>query len=305
MEIKTVSIIGLGALGILFGGHLSRRIPKEDLRIVADSERISKYRRDGVFCNGELCSFNYVSPDEPVRPADLLIIAVKCGGLTAAIEEAKNQVGSETVIISLLNGISSEEIIGRTFGMDKVLYSVAQGMDAIRVGNSLTYKNMGIVCFGTALPDDSGEKVEAVRRFFEKTSLPHEVVPDMRRKLWSKFMLNVGVNQVSAVFGYDYGAICETGPAKEMMISAMKEVLLLSDKEKVPLKETDIDYWLRVLDGLDPRGKPSMLQDIEAKRHSEVELFSGTVLELGGKHGISFPVNQLLYDKIKAIESTF
>lgn len=61
-EIKTVAIIGLGALGILFAHHLSKNMPKENLRIIADSQRIEKYKKDQVYCNGELCSFNYTAP---------------------------------------------------------------------------------------------------------------------------------------------------------------------------------------------------------------------------------------------------
>jgi len=307
MEIKTVSIVGLGALGVLFGNHLSKHMPKDSLRIVADKERIEKYLRDGIFCNSERCDFNYTytAPDASFDAADLLIIAVKAGDLDAAIEVSKNQVGPQTVILSLLNGIISEEIIGRAFGTEKVLLSVAQGMDAVKVGNKLTYKNMGMICFGAGKFEGQGEKVDAVRRFFEKTSLPHEVAADMRKRLWGKFMLNVGVNQAVAVFECDYGGIQRHGAARDMMIAAMKEVIVLSEKEGVFLTQSDLDYWLRILDGLNPQGKPSMRQDLEAKRLSEVELFSGTVLALGQKHGLSSPVNRMLYDKIKAIESSF
>ena len=57
MTIKKVSIIGLGALGILFGHHLSKKMPKEDLRIIADQERINRYEKEHVYCNGERCNF--------------------------------------------------------------------------------------------------------------------------------------------------------------------------------------------------------------------------------------------------------
>ncbi|MEH6996270.1 2-dehydropantoate 2-reductase N-terminal domain-containing protein, partial [Neobacillus drentensis] len=81
MEIKKVSIIGLGALGILFGNHLAKRMPKEDVRIIADRKRIDKYKEEHVYCNGELCDFHYVTPEEPCEPADLLIFTVKYEGL--------------------------------------------------------------------------------------------------------------------------------------------------------------------------------------------------------------------------------
>lgn len=67
-EIKKVTIIGLGALGILVGHRFSKQMAKEDLRIVADEQRIKRYREEGVFCSGERCDFNYVLQGEKNRP---------------------------------------------------------------------------------------------------------------------------------------------------------------------------------------------------------------------------------------------
>ncbi|HZK39545.1 MAG TPA: 2-dehydropantoate 2-reductase N-terminal domain-containing protein, partial [Clostridia bacterium] len=108
MEIKKVSIIGLGALGILVGHRFSKKMAKEDLRIVADEARIKRYREEGVFCSGERCDFNYVLPQEESGPSDLVIFAVKYGALEDAIKTVKNQVGPNTLFVSLLNGITSE-----------------------------------------------------------------------------------------------------------------------------------------------------------------------------------------------------
>lgn len=305
MEIKKVSIIGLGALGILFGHHLSKRMPKKDLRIIADKNRIQKYQTDGVYCNDERCDFNYISPEEACEPADLLIFTVKFNGLQDAIKAVKNHVGENTIIISALNGISSEGVIGDAYGTDKVLYCVAQGMDAVKVGNKLTYANMGMLVFGDQEPGIISEKVKAVKAFFEKTEFAHEVLTDMKEKLWGKFMLNVGVNQTVAVYESNYGEIQKDGPARDMMIAAMREVAMLSEKEGITLTEDDIIYWLDVLSKLSPEGKPSMAQDVEARRFSEVDLFAGTVLELGKKYGIPTPVNKEFYDRITKIESEY
>ena len=305
MTIKKVSIIGLGALGILFGHHLSKKMPKEDLRIIADQERIKKYETDNVYCNGERCQFHYVTPEEFCEPADLLIFTVKFSGLKNAIQAVKHHVGENTIILSALNGITSEAIIGETYGMEKVLYSVAQGMDAVKVGNELTYDHMGMLCFGDRESGLLSDKVKSVAAFFDKVGFPYEIDLHMDKRQWGKFMLNVGVNQTVAVYKSNYGEIQKEGPARDTMISAMREVITLSEKEGVHLTEDDLNYWLHVLGTLSPEGKPSMAQDIEANRHSEVELFAGTVLELGKKYGVPTPVNKELYDKIQTIESQF
>lgn len=305
MTINSVAIIGLGALGILFGNHLSKRMPAENLRIIADRDRIARYQKEGIYCNGQRCDFNYVSPEEPTDPADLIIFTVKYQGLPAAIRAVEKQVGPHTLILSALNGITSEKIIGEAFGMEKVLPCVAQGMDAVKVGNRLTYHHMGMLCFGDWEPGIVSPKVRRVAEFFDRTDFPYEIDTDMQKRLWGKFMLNVGVNQTVAVYGENYGDIQREGRPREIMIAAMREVIALSEREGVNLTEDDLNYWLEVLSKLSPVGKPSMRQDVEARRYSEVELFAGTVLELGKKHGVATPVNQDLYERIKKIESEY
>ena len=304
-KIETVAIIGLGALGTLFGNLLSKRMEKRDLRIIADAGRIARYISDKVYSNGEACEFHYTTPQEKTSPADLVLIAVKSPQLNDAISSIQNQVGPETLILSLLNGISSEGIIAKAYGMDKVIYCVAQGMDAVKEGNRLTYTSMGRLCIGPADGGPIPEKVQRVAAFFESVGFPFEVEAHMLKRMWGKFMLNVGVNQTVAVFGPDYEAVFRDGPQRDTMIAAMQEVMELSKLEGIGLGEEDVAYWLRILGTLSPKGKPSMRQDVEARRHSEVELFSGTVLALAKKHGLSVPVNQMLYDTILAVEGRY
>jgi 2-dehydropantoate 2-reductase len=305
MEIKKVSIIGLGALGILFGSHLAKSMPKEDVRIIADRKRIDKYKKENVYCNGEPCDFHFVAPEEPCEPADLLMFTVKYEGLHDAIQAVQRHVGKDTIILSALNGITSEGIIGQVYGMDKILYSVAQGMDAVKVGNKLTYDHLGMLCYGDQKPGMISDNVNTVAAFFDKIDFPYEIDTNMNKRLWGKFMLNVGVNQTVAVFKSNYGEVQRDGEARETMIAAMREVITLSEYEGVNLTEADLNYWLSVLATLSPEGKPSMAQDLEARRYSEVALFAGAVLEMGEQHRVPTPVNKVLYDTIKSIEDTY
>jgi 2-dehydropantoate 2-reductase len=305
MEIRKVSIIGLGALGILFGNHLAKRMQKEDVRIIADRKRIDKYKKEHVYCNGEPCDFHYITPEEPCEPADLLIFTVKYDGLNDAVQAVHHHIGKNTIILSALNGITSEGIIGQVYGVDKMLYSVAQGMDAVKVGNKLTYDHMGMLCLGDQKPGMISDKVNSVAAFFDNIDFPYEIDTNMNKRLWGKFMLNVGVNQTVAVYKSNYGEVQQEGEARKTMIAAMREVITLSEYEGVNLTEADLNYWLSVLATLSPEGKPSMAQDLEARRYSEVALFAGAVLEMGEKYQVPTPINKKLYKTIKSIESTY
>lgn len=112
-------------------------------------------------------------------------------------------------------------------------------------------------------------------------------------------MANVGLNQVTALTDPGtYSVVQKEGPARASMIAAMREVQAVAEAEGVHLGEQDMDYWLGVIDRLNPLGKTSMRQDAEAGRRTEVELFAGTVLRLGRKHGIDVPVNERLEREI-------
>lgn len=304
-EIKTVTIVGLGALGTLFGDILSKSMPKADLRILADPARIARYQKDGVFANGVACDFQYVATGEPVAKADLILVAVKAPQLPAALDTLRGHVGESTLILSLLNGISSEFEIGARYGMEKVVDCVAYGMDAVKEGNRLTYGHTGKLCIGTRIGGKPTQAVRRIERFFERTRFPYEISETMGKRMWGKFMLNVGVNQTVAVFGPDYGSVQRNGEQRDTMIAAMREVILLSRYEGVHLDEADLTYWLGILATLNPLGKPSMRQDVEAKRNSELNLFAGTVLTLAQKHGLDTPVNRMLYRRIREIEAGY
>lgn len=304
MTIRSVSIIGLGALGVMHGKFLIDKIGKEAVRIVADQKRIKRYQSEGVYDNDELCDFQYVDCQSQGNPADLLIFAVKFGALDVAIDSARNQVGKDTLIISVLNGITSEEKLINAFGRDKVLYCVAQGMDAVKQGNHLTYKNMGWLSIG-AVDHSTDDKLETLAQFFDRIQMPYDRPEHIRQHMWSKLMINTGVNQTVTVFETNYGGVQKQGKARDTMIAAMREVIQVAAAEGVTLTEKELWHWLEINDKLDPEGMPSMRQDALAHRKTEVGLFSGTVITLGKMHQILTPVNEFLYQRIREIEAAY
>lgn len=305
-RIENIAIVGMGALGVMFGNLFSEKLDGQAVTFIADDNRIERYRADGVYCNDRKCNFNFSNGEDFKKPADLLIFAVKGTALDKAIEQTQNLVGANTVILSLLNGIVSEKLIGAALGSQHVLYCVAQGMDAVKLGNRLTYTHMGQICIGI-LPDES-EKSALLQRtvaLFDSVGLPYTVDTDIRRRLWGKWMLNVGVNQVVMVERGTYDTIQKPGRARETMIAAMREVIALAKLEGVDLTEEDLNGYVALMDTLSPDGMPSMRQDGIEERSSEVAFFSGTVLEKAKKHGIAVPVNEALYNAIKAIEAQY
>ncbi len=306
-KIETVSLIGLGAIGSANLAKIAETVPLENLCVIASEERADRYRKKGVRINGETFYFPVAEPGDDIVPPDLLIFAVKNNQLSQAIVDVQKHVGPDTVIISLLNGVTSEDAIGKAYGMDKVLYSYVMGTDATRVGDSTVYENLGYIPFGESLnlPGAYSDKVLAVEEFFKRTGISYRIPENMIKDLWLKFMLNVGANQVSAILRCPYGAIQKCDAVRGLVVSAMEEAAAVSRAENIDLDKNDIANCLAILDRLSPLGKTSMLQDVEAGRKTEVDVFGGTVSSLGRKHNITVPVNDALVHIIKALEETF
>lgn len=300
-EIKNITIVGMGALGLLYGSMMAAG--GAQVRYVVDAERYVRYQDMEVTCNGELFRYQLVK-DTEAEPADLVLTAVKGTGLAAALDTMAGCVGPETVILSVLNGISSEEILGERFGKEKIIHSVAQGMDAMKFGNSLQYTQTGRLHIGLA-PGECADNLEAVKAFFDRTGVGYVEEDDILRRMWSKFMLNVGVNQTCMVYGTTYGGVLADGEPNRTMISAMREVIALAGAEGIALNEQDLNQYIDIIGTLSPDGTPSMGQDRINRKPSEVELFAGTVIRLAEKHGLYVPVNRFLYERVQEIEKEY
>jgi 2-dehydropantoate 2-reductase len=300
-EIKNVAVIGAGAMGAFYASKFFDASLFSTVLVARDG-RYDRLRAQGLVVNGKHYSIPVIHPDEAASPADLIIVALKGHNLPEAINDLKNLVGDETTLISVMNGLDNEDYLGSVYGMDKVLYAIAVGMDAVREGNSVTYTNPGRVCFGE--PDNShpSERVRRVQAAFERAGVVSETPADMMRMLWWKFMINVGVNQASAVMHAPYGVFQSSPDAQALMDSLMREVIVLAQRLGVNLGEQDLDGCYAVLKTLSPDGKTSMLQDIEAGRKTEVEVFAGKVAELGKRHSIPTPVNQALLNIVHVLE---
>lgn len=300
--IETVSIVGAGAIGGAYASMLYD-MDRHCVSFIVAGDRFRRLRREGLIVNGTHYAIPVRRPDDPSPPPDLLMIAVKHHQLDNAIYEIKDRIGEGTTIISVMNGIESEAKIGEAYGMKRVLYAVSIGLAALKEGNRVNFISRGKILLGEARNPFLTDRVKRLQALFGRAGIICETPPDMIRALWWKFMVNVGINQASAVLHAPYSVFQTSREAKILMESAMREVVILAERASVLLSEEDIENWNTVLSGLNPEGKTSMLQDIEASRKTEVEMFAGKVIELGRYYGVQTPVNQKLYDLIRKIEA--
>ncbi len=295
-----IVIVGAGALGCAYGEKLLERHGAQNVAFLAEGDRLKRLRDARVVVNGKELGMPVLGPEEwssgDVEPPELILLSVKYHHLEAARALMAAVAGEKTQILSILNGIDSEEYLAATFGWDRVLYGMALGIDAVRIGYETTYKGLGRIFLGEATNNPPSPRVAAVNSLLADAGIATVVPEDMLHSLWFKFMVNVGINQVSAILGAPYGHFQTMEEPRRIMDAAIAEVRELSTAVGHPLTNEDVARWHEVMEGLDPSGKTSMLQDVEAKRKTEVEMFAGVICSLGERHGVPTPTNALLLE---------
>jgi 2-dehydropantoate 2-reductase len=302
--IKNVSILGAGAIGAA-EASIFHDSGDFSVSLIARDERFERLERDGLVVNGKQYNLPVIHPDRADEPSDLIIVALKHHQLEPAMGDLKGLVGGDTLIISLMNGLDSEEMLGAVYGMEHILYSLIIGIDAVRQGNQINYSIPGKIYFGKADYHQITTNVRRVQYAFDRANIIHETPPDMLRMLWWKLMVNVGVNQASAVMRAPYGVFQTMPDAQWLMESLMGELIDLAECAGVDLKREDIRDWYGFMNKLSPEGKTSMLQDVDAGRKTETDIFAGKVVELGKRYNRPTPVNETVWRIIHVMEARY
>lgn len=298
-EIKNVLVCGIGAVGSIYADKIEK-FTHQNLRVLVDEARLERYKKNPTVFNGRVLDFNYILPNDTSFKADLIIIATKFDGLNDVIKNIKNFVYDDTVILSLLNGVTSEKIIAKTYGREKLLYSYFIGHSAIRDGRNITHDDVNTIVYGSENSNDF-ENVERIQDFFEQAGINYLIPDDIIHSLWLKYMLNVSANQTTAILRMNFGEMLENDTCMDFAINVMKEVQAIAKAEGVRNTESMINETIEHLHTMIPEGKTSMLQDVEAGRKTEVEMFAGTVIKLGKEFGIPTPYNKIIKEMIEII----
>ena len=294
-EIKNILICGLGAIGGYYASVFYNH--GYNIKILADKERLERYTKTPRIINGRTYNFDYLLPDDRFD-ADLIIIATKSNGLASVISNIHNFVGEKTIILSFLNGITSEQKIIEKYG-DKVLYSFLLGHTFFRNGNEIIHDGQADINFGSNKDED--ERINLLKTLFDKTEIRYKVSDNIIKSQWLKFCFNCCVNQLSAVTRKTFGEIKSSEECLYIIERICDEISKVAKAEGITDTTDFYSSTLKSLDIMLPEGKTSMLQDVESGQKPETDIFGETVCKLGEKHHISTPYNRVLTDILKAI----
>lgn len=298
MKIEKVAILGAGAVGSYVIWGLSGR---KDIRlgVVAEGERAERLKQ-GCRINNVTYHPEVWSPQE-AHGVDLLIVALKYGALPGAMDSIREITGENTTVMSLMNGVDSEELIAEAIGASHLVYSLIKV--ASHQEDTGYYfdpeTTIGIV-YGEPSAPYRSERIQAIEKLFENTGIHYRATEYIREEMWSKFRLNVCNNLPQAILGAGVGCYRDSVHMKAISDGLKKELEAIAEAKGIDISKADVSSSRG--SAVPPTARYSTLQDLDAGRHTEIDMFSGALMRMGRELGIPVPYNEYTYHMIKALE---
>jgi 2-dehydropantoate 2-reductase len=304
--IERVCVIGGGVIGSLFAGHLAQVADVSVLTRRREHAEALEARGLRVTGRSELHARVHASNDPDALPSfDLGIVATKATGLDAAAEALEGRF-PEATIMTVLNGLGAEEVV-RAHG-DWPIVSAVTFMSGTKHADDEVEYILDTETWLGPYEDTPPERVEEVAGLLRSAGLKVEALPDLRPAQWSKLIFNATVNAVAALTGlphdWHFAAEAEPSDLGHLVHALIDEGKAVAAAAGVELHD---DPWEMNVHAT-RRGSahyPSMLEDVEAQRETEIELITGALVREAARHGVPVPLHTALYRLVKAKEASY
>ena len=287
-----IGIFGYGAVGASIYSELSTNY--NDCYIVCDEERINRYNKKNLIINNEKeitvrFSSNMI--------CDYLFVCVKNYHLKDSLEKIKNYIDDNTIIIPMLNGIEAHDILELNFPNNRVFYGVIN-IESNKKDNVLIKGKIKNLQFGYEYNDNILPEVRRLKEILDGSNINNNIYPDMKKRVWLKFMLNMGINQISALANFTYLNM-NTPLVLESLENIFNEVLAVAQAYNINLDSNDVKGLMDMCRGFNSNRFTSLASDFQNNRKNEIDSFSGKLIELANKKNISIPINRFIYSLLK------
>ena len=304
MKIRSTAVLGAGAVGAYFVYGL---MGKKDLDfcVVADGDRKLRLERDGITVDDgkEVRTLRpQIRTPQEARGVDLLLVAVKYTALEAALEDIRQIAAPGTIVLSLLNGIDSEEKIGKVIDPSQIVYSLMRvsserrtrdGKDVISFNPDLGWG----VYLGEKGTKVKSERIAAIEDLLAGTTCGAFFVEDIIQDQWAKYASNICYTLPQAVLDLPFGAYFDSEHVAFLRERLFDEVRQVGAALGIEVLKPSLAW-----DSCAKTARFSTLQDLDAGRHTEIDMFAGVLMEKAKSVGISVPFTEYTYHAIKAIE---
>lgn len=298
------AMMGSGGVGGYFGGRLAAA--GHDVIFIARGEHLRAIRSSGLHIKSEL-------GDVTVHPAqatddtatvglvDCIIMGVKLWDTEAAGQSARPMVGPETTVVSLQNGVESEDILADIVGREHIIGGVA--FIASSIGRPGVVQHLGTmqrIVIGE-LFGGSSRRVEAIHGALVDAGITAEISHNIERTIWEKFVFLIGLSATTTLMRTTIGPVREDPDGRAFLLDAMREVVAVARARGIALPAGYAEDRLAFADGLPGDMTSSMHHDLNRGNPLEVEWLSGAVTRLGDERGVPVPVNHTVYAALKPL----
>ena len=298
MKIQKVAVLGAGAVGSYVIWGLSKRTDIQ-LGVVAEGARAERLK-NGCRIN-QVTYYPKIWTPQEASGADLLIVALKYGALPEALDSIRTVTGEHTIVMSLMNGVDSEEIISTKIEASHILPALIK-VASHKEDDGYCFDpetTIGII-FGELSGSYPSARVQAVEALFENTGMHYRSTEYIQEEMWSKFRLNVCNNLPQAILGAGVGCYKDSVHMKAISDGLRREVEAVAKAKGIDMKKAAASSGHG--SAVPPSARYSTLQDLDAGRHTEIDMFSGALVRMGKELGIPTPYNEYTWHMIKAME---
>lgn len=300
-----IAIVGAGAMGGLFGARLA--LAGQEVSFVeASAHAIEAISRHGL---------RLETPDVqttiqvPITRAaqlsgffDLLMIFTKGFHTAAAIDSVSHLVGPDTWALSVQNGLGNAELIAEVVPAERMIVGMTNlPADLLAPGRVHSHGEGHINLW--SFNGEEASRVHEVAAVFSQAGLPCTADPQVQVAIWEKVAFNAALNSVCAVTRQTVGAVGSCAHGRNVLCSVVEETLAVAQAAGIAVDRQRVGAAIDYAVDNHRQHKPSMLQDLEAGRKTEVDFINGAVMAHGHRVGVPTPVLQALYGLVKVSES--
>ena len=301
-----IGIVGAGAMGSLFGGRLAAA-GQEVLLYDIYQEHVDAIRQEGLSIE-DLASgqTDVVHPAATTKAADLgdvevLVIFVKSAATEAVARKFSEITGKRTIAVTVQNGLGNEGILKEHFGAERTAAGVtSQGATFLGPGK---IRHAGQGPTHLCMSDRNNEKLGAFVDALNQAGLETDLEENIDDLIWSKLIINVGINALTALTGLPNGRLLEFSDSKALMADLVAEAVMVAEKKGVHLTYSDPLVMVYQVAEKTGANRSSMLQDFDRKRQSEIDFINGAIVREAQALGLVVPVNSAVTRLVRVLDA--
>jgi len=302
-----IAVVGPGALGCLIAGSLKSRT-KEDVWLIDKSpERAKRIREEGIRIEGMSSvstAIDISSNPKEVGPCDLVFICVKSYSTDDACKDIKDLISDKTFILTLQNGIGNVQVLNDHFGPERVIAGVTNHGATLVGPGHVRHAGRGDTVIGMY----NGKMLGPVRdaaKLLTKCGFETKVSKDIDSVLWSKLIINIGINALTGITRLKNGMLIKHDGAREILRSSVQEAMKIVKRKRIRLIYDDPIQKVEGVCKATAANVSSMLQDVLNSKRTEIDYINGVITRQGKAFSIPTPVNEVLINLIKTIELSY